>query len=162
MRTGKRKNAMKDNRLHIIALLLTAIVLMSSACEKEVRPDPASDKTLQSLKCYVYYDLDSWSVKQELDVLSGTYNAEKGAIVYTFPNDPQKYNAQSLERCRLEASIPATARLVEVGADGNVIGDGIGGLRSLAGTSSAGKTVRFKIIAADGSEKSYQATFKMN
>lgn len=146
----------------IIRFLSVAVILLVAlaSCEKEVKPELSSDKTINALKCYVYYDLASWSVKQELDVLSGTYSQEKGAIVYTFPDEPDKYNASTLARCRLEVSIPATARVVELGADGSVIGEGLGGLRSLAGTSS-GKTVWFRVIAADGSEKNYQATFKL-
>jgi hypothetical protein len=81
-----------------------------------------------------------------------------GAITYTFPTG-ERYTAETLKRCRLEATIPSTARLVETDARGEQIGNGIGGMRDF----SAGKTtVYFKVIAADGSEKKYQAQFQFN
>lgn len=67
------------------------------------------------------------------------------------------YNSETLRRCRLELTVPATARVVEVDAAGNETGSGISGMRDLNST-----TVYFKVIAADGTEKQYQARFRVN
>jgi hypothetical protein len=79
-----------------------------------------------------------------------------GAITYTFPTG-ERYTSETLKRCRLEVTIPSTARVVETDAKGNEIGSGIGGMRDL---SNAKTTIYFKVIAADGTEKRYQAQFQ--
>jgi hypothetical protein len=48
---------------------------------------------------------------------------------------------------------------VETDAKGNVIADGIGGMRDF---SAAKTTIYFKVIAADGTEKKFQAQFQFN
>ena len=114
--------------------------------------------TLNSMKCLVYYDADNLRKYSELDVLGGgTYNESLGAVSYTFPSDASMYNSETLRRCRLELTVPATARVVEVDAAGNETGSGISGMRDLNST-----TVYFKVIAADGTEKQYQARFRVN
>ncbi len=140
------------------SILIAAALLIASACscQKLDTIELDSSNTINGLKCYVYYNLDDWTTKVELDALSGTYNADKGAISYTFPDDADKYNTQTLSRCRLEVSIPSTASVIEVDALGDKIADSIGGLRNLCN-----KTVYFKVIAANGDERSYQATFKL-
>ncbi len=136
-------------------IILAAVALLAS-CQKPILPEADVKNELSALKCYVYYDEADMTVKSELNVLSGTYNPERGVISFTFPEDPEKYNAQTLQRCRLEASIPPTATLVETDAAGASLGRGIGDFRNLANT-----TVYFKVVAANGEAKQYQATFKM-
>ena len=107
----------------------------------------------------VYYNTDNLRVYETIDVLnSGTFNQQMGAIAYTFPQI-ERFTSETLKRCRLEATIPSTARLVEVDAMGNVISESIGGMRDLSASKT---TIYFKIIAADGTEKKYQAQFQFN
>lgn len=142
----------------IISILFLAI-LAAVSCQKLDTPELDTANHLSSLKCIVYYDVTNLRLYDQIDVLnSGTFNQEMGAITYKFPQG-ERYTAETLKRCRLEATIPSTARLVEIDAMGNVISDGIGGMRDL----SAGKTtIYFKVIAADGSEKKYQVQFQFN
>lgn len=137
-------------------LLLT--VLAAVSCQKLDTPKADSSNELSALKCFVYHDAENLRTYQELDVLAGgTFNQQMGAVNYTFTHE--KCTAESMKRCRLEATIPSTARLVETDAVGNVIADGIGGMRDL---SKARTTVYFKVIAADCNEKRYQVQFQFN
>ncbi len=139
---------------YIILVALTALAAFS--CQKPIMPEADNKNELAALKCYVYYDEADMTKKAELNVLSGSYNPERGVISFTFPEDAEKFNAQALSRCRLEASIPPTATIVETDAAGKSLGRGIGDFRNLANA-----TVCFQIIAANGDAKQYQATFKM-
>lgn len=133
-------------------------VLAAVSCQKLDYPEADSSNSLTSLKCFVYYDTENLKIYQELDVLSGTFNEAMGAINFQFPTDGSKHcDLESLKRCRLEATIPSTARLVETDASGNETGNGIGGMRDL---SAARTTIYFKVVAADGTEKRYQVTFR--
>lgn len=137
--------------------ILFLALLAAVSCQKLDYPEADTSNTLSSLKCYVYYDTENLKLYETLDVLSGgTFNDQMGAITYTFPTG-ERYTSETLKRCRLEATIPSTARLVETDAKGNEIGSGIGGMRDL---SAAKTTIYFKVIAADGSEKRYQAQFQ--
>lgn len=137
--------------------ILFLALLAAVSCQKLDYPEADTSNTLSSLKCYVYYDTENLRNYETVDVLSGgTFNDQMGAITYTFPTG-ERYTSETLKRCRLEATIPSTARLVETDAKGNEIGAGIGGMRDL---SAAKTTVYFKVVAADGSEKRYQAQFQ--
>lgn len=140
--------------IRILFLLLLAAV----SCHKLDYPEADSSNALASLKCFVYYDAENMRVYQELDILNGgTFNQQMGAVSYTFTHE--KCTAESLKKCRLEATIPSTAKLVETDASGNEIAGGIGGMRDLSAPKT---TVYFKVIAADGSEKKYQVQFQFN
>ena len=146
----------------IIYILLAVLAIAS--CQKLQHPEKDSSTKLNSLKCFVYADADNLRNYLEVDVLNGgTYSEEKGAIAYTFPSataqDQEKFNATTLKKCRLEATIPSTATLVELDAVGNELGKGIGGFRDF---SAKRTTIYFKIVAADGTEKKYQAQFQFN
>lgn len=137
--------------------ILFLALLAAVSCQKLDYPEADTSNTLSSLKCYVYYDTENLRNYETVDVLSGgTFNDQMGAITYTFPTG-ERYTSETLKRCRLEATIPSTARLVETDAKGNEIGAGIGGMRDL---SAAKTTIYFKVIAADGAEKRYQAQFQ--
>lgn len=146
---------MKIRQLYGLAAC-TALLLTLAACEKLDEPRKASENRINALKCYVYYDAADWSRKAEVDVLSGIYNAGKGVVSYTFPDDDTRYTPETLARCRLEVSIPSTARLEETDAAGESTGGGIGGLRNLYN-----RTVYFRVTAADGSAMNYQVTFRL-
>jgi len=134
-------------------------VLAAVSCQKLDYPKADTSNELASLKCYVYYDEENLKLYETIDVLSGgAFNEQMGAITYTFPQG-ERYTSETLKRCRLEATVPSTARLVETDAQGNEKGNGIGGMRDF----SAGRTtVYFKIVAADGTAKRYQAQFQFN
>lgn len=142
----------------IISILFLTIMAAVS-CQKLDYPEADTSNTLSSLKCYVYYDDSNLRIYETLDVLSdGTFNEQMGAITYTFPSG-ERFTSETLKRCRMEATIPSTAKIVEIDARGDEIGSGIGGMRDL----SAGKTtIYFKVVAADGSEKKYQVQYQFN
>ena len=132
----------------ILILALAALVLGS--CVEPEFPEGNSACTLNALKIYVY-DADFKVVAKDLNALGGMYDAESGAGQYKFPAA-----ITDVSRCRLEASIPATASLVETDALWQPLGHGIGGLRSLEKV-----TVYFTITAANGKDsKNYQIYFK--
>lgn len=140
---------------------LTLLLLAAISCQKLHKPELDDKNTLNGVKCYVYYNPENLKIYSTLDMpLSGDNVSQMGPVTsinYTFPADQQKYNAQTLKSCRLEASIPPTASLVELDASGKELGKGIGGLRDLAG-----KTVYFKVVAANGEAKRYQIRFRLN
>lgn len=136
--------------------ILFLAILAAVSCQKLDRPELDGANELSGLKCYVYYDAENVRTYSEVNPFADGTTSNIGAvtaIAYTFPSDA-KYTAQTLKNCRLEATIPSTATLVELDATGKEIGKGIGGMRNLAGT-----TVYFKVVAADGGEKRYQVKF---
>ena len=139
-------------------LTILFLALLAVSCQELDRPELDSSNTLSSLKCMVYHNAENLRVYDQIDLLSaGSFNPDLGAIAYSFPKD--KYTAEALTRCRLEATIPSTARLVELDSQGAEIKDGIGGMRDF---SSGRTTVYFKVVAADGTEKKYQAQIKIS
>lgn len=134
----------------IIVIALAAVIAAVSCAKPEV-PEGDSACTLSALKVWVY-DAEGAVVAKELDALLGMFDKESGAAMYRFPSE-----ITDVSHCRLEASIPATASIVETDAMGNSLGHGIGGLRSLAG-----ETVYFRINAANGKDfKNYQVYFRL-
>ena len=91
---------------------------------------------------------------QELNLLTGTFNKERGLISYTFPAD-ERFTPAAIQRCRIEATIPPTAVLELTDAGGTALGHGFEGFYDLRN-----KTLYFRITAADGTVKSYQLTCK--
>lgn|GEM_PF-1041365 len=142
------------------AILITALALALSALTGCAKPEytPASgDKTLSSLKCYVYYDPENPTRKTEVNLLSGTFNRERGLISYVFRLDGSIITEDKLSRCRIEATIPATAKLELTDEAGKGLGHGFEGMFDLRAT-----TLFFVITAADGSEARYQLTCKIS
>ena len=131
---------------------LTAVLAVS--CQQLQYPEWSSDTTLSGLKCFVYYDDGNPSVKQELNLLTGIYNKERGLISYTFAANT-RFSADALTRCRIEATIPPTAVLELTDAAGEGLGHGFEGFYDLRDA-----TLYFCITAANGDSKSYQLTCK--
>lgn len=133
-------------------ILFAAIAaFMLSSCVEPEFPEGDSACTLSALKVYVYDADGNKLTKDPLNALSGMYDAESGAGQFKFPAE-----VADVSRCRLEASIPATASIVETDATWNSLGHGIGGLRSLDNV-----TVYFTVKAANGKDtKNYQLYFK--
>lgn len=136
--------------------ILAAMILLAPAlsCQKLQFPVRSDDTSLNGLKCFVYYDAEQPSVRQELNLLTGTFNRERGIISYTFPSD-ERFTLAAIQRCRLEATIPPTAALELTDAAGSGLGHGFEGFYDLRN-----KTLYFRITAADGTVKSYQLTCK--
>ena len=132
----------------ILFAALAALVL--SSCVQPEFPEGDSACTLSALKVWVY-DAENNVVAKDLNALGGMYDAESGAGQYKFPSE-----ITDVSRCRLEASIPATASIVETDAMWEPLGHGIGGLRDLTNV-----TVYFTVKAANGKDtKNYQLYFK--
>ena len=132
----------------LMILVLAAFALCS--CVQPEYPEGDSSCTLSALKVWVY-DAEFNVVAKDLNALGGMYDAESGAGQYKFPSE-----ITDVSRCRLEASIPATASIVETDALWQPLGHGIGGLRSLDNV-----TVYFTVKAANGKDsKNYQLYFK--
>jgi len=77
--------------------------------------------------------------------------AANGIITFSGLNelsDDQKKQA------RFIAIIPLTAQIVEKDGSGNIIGNGIGGQRTISK-----KTYYFYVVAANGDERKYVITF---
>lgn len=147
---------MKIMKRYIYMIIMVCMAVLS--CQKLDYPEADSSNTISSLKCFVYYDSENLRSYQELDVLNGgTFNQQMGAVTYTFNHE--KCTSETLKNCRLEATIPSTAKLVETDAAGNETGSGIGGMRDLSASKT---TVYFKVVAPDGSEKKYQVQFQFN
>lgn len=132
---------------------LVALLLFAS-CLQTDEHIMSAENSISGLKCFVYYDSNDLTKKQEIDLLS-VVNQATGNGTYTFPSDPM-YTSATLTRCRLEVTIPTTATLVETDYDGNKISSSIGGQRSLYKT-----TVAFKVRAATGQEKLYRIQFRV-
>lgn len=133
-----------------VLLVFTAMMLAVSCAKPEVpKADTACE--LSALKVWVYGS-DGTVVAKDLDALSGMFDRESGAAMYRFPSE-----ITDVSRCRLEASIPATASIEETDAAGVSLGHGIGGLRSLDNV-----TVYFRVKAADGKTfNNYQVYFRL-
>ena len=132
-------------------LIAIAAVVAVVSCAKPEVPEGDSACTLGALKVWVY-DAEGTVVAKDLDALSGMFDKESGAAMYRFPS-----GITDVSRCRLEASIPATASIVETDAAGVSLGHGLGGMRSLDNV-----TVYFRVKAADGKNfKNYQVYFRL-
>lgn len=124
--------------------------LFLSSCVQPEFPEGDSACTLSALKVWVY-DAEGNVLAKDLNALSGMYDAESGAGQYKFPSE-----IADVSRCRLEASIPATASIEETDAMWVPLGHGIGGMRNLENV-----TVYFTVKAANGKNtKNYQLYFK--
>lgn len=131
-------------------LLLIICAFLAFSCVEPVFPEGDSACTLSALKVWVY-DADGNVVEKGLNALGGMYDAEAGAGMFKFPT-----TITDVSRCRLEATIPSTATIVETDALWNPLGHGIGGLRNLNNV-----TVYFTVQAANGIDsKNYQIFFK--
>ena len=137
----------------IYSILALAGVL---SCQKLVLP--ADDKAcdLRSLTVHVHYDPSDPSKTMDFDAMTDALDPETGEATFSFPRDPELYNAETLSRCTVEASIPSTATLVAYDEEGNVRKGGLGGYWNLANGS-----VVFDIVAANGDKSHYDFLFRL-
>lgn len=138
----------------IICLLAAATVL--AGCQKLVLPKDDSACDLRALTVYVHYDAEKPGLYDSFDAMTGNLDETTGEGTFSFPKDPEKYNAETLARCTVEAAIPSTATLVVYDEEGNVRPEGLGGTWNLANHS-----VVFDVVAANGDKKHYDFLFRM-
>lgn len=139
-------------RLNFIFLIIG--LALFAGCEELVVPELSSDNTMTSVKCIVVTGkkLNSSGSKPEdtkLEVQGSI--AENGFITFSGISsltDEQKKQA------KFEAIVPLTATIVEKDGAGNIIGNGIGGLRTVSKT-----TYYFYVVAANGAERKYVIVF---
>ena len=132
-----------------------ALVLLAG-CQQLVLPQDDKACDLRALTVRVHYDAADPSLADEFDALSGGVDPETGEATFSFPRDAERYNAETLARCTLEATIPSTASLVVYDADGQVKAGGLGGVWNLAN-----QAVAFDVVAANGDRRHYDFFFRM-
>jgi hypothetical protein len=136
----------------IIFTMLVAAIFAS--CEQLVEPEFSSENSMTTIECIVVKEakLNANGSKPEdvTEKFAGSI-ASNGIITFSGISaltDDQKKQA------RFTAIVPLTATIVEKDGAGNVIGNGIGGLRILTK-----KTYYFYVVAANGAERKYVITF---
>lgn len=135
----------------ILALFVAAIF---ASCEQLVEPELSSDNTMSSIECIVVKEAKMNVIGSKPEDVTEKFAgsiAANGIITFSGINtltDNQKNQA------RFNVIIPLTATLIEKDGAGNVIGNGIGGQRTLTK-----KTYYFYVVAANGAERKYVITF---
>lgn len=129
------------------------MVFALCSCVKPDERQKDGSLELRSLKAFVYYDENDLSVYEEVDLLSGMYLEDKGLASYTFPSDADRFNSSTLKRCRLEATVPSTAKVVLTDENGTGKGCGLDGWFDLYNA-----VVYFNVVADDGNFKNFKIT----
>jgi len=135
-------------------IILIFIIVSGTACQQLIEPEYGTENTITSIECVVVMEskMNSSASKPE-DVTQkfpGTI-ATNGIISFTGLSgltDEQKKQA------RFSAIVPLTAKIIEKDGSGNIIGNGIGGQRTISK-----KTYYFYVVAANGDERKYVITF---
>ena len=134
-------------------LFLTLLILVVTACQSLNEPELSSSNTLSSIECVVVMQEKNNDMGKPDDVkqiFQGSISSN-GIITFSGISD---LSSEQKSRARFTAIIPQTATLIEKDGADNVIGNGIGGQRSVSK-----KTYYFYVVAADGQEKKYVLTF---
>ena len=137
-------------------IYMLAAILLLAGCQKLVLPKDDDACDLRSLTVYVHYDPDKPAIYDSFDALTGNLDEATGEATFSFPKDPEKYNAETLARCTVEAVIPSTAKLVVYDEEGNVVPTGLGGTWDLANHS-----IVLDVVAASGKSRHYDFLFRM-
>ena len=135
---------------------IISIVLLISAvsCQKLDEPSLSSNNTMTSIVCTVVTTAQMNSVGSKPEDVTQTFQgviSDNGFITFSGISsltDEQKKQA------KFSAIIPLTATIVEKDGAGNIIGNSIGGLRSITKA-----TYYFYVVAANGDERKYILTF---
>lgn len=147
--------------MKLLKLTTFMVLLLTTACQQPDELPLSSDNTMTGLQCIIRKDPGTGDgaelVKTEISLInsSNTAEVENGNIKYVM--DLTNFTPEDYGRARFEATIPATARIVEKDALGNVISKSIGYHRDVYN-----KVFYFYVIAADGSEKKYTVRFTTN
>jgi hypothetical protein len=159
IKTGNKRNLkMKkfENSKMIKAktfLIILTIAILSS-CQDLAVIELSNVNTLSSIECIVVIDkkMDANGSKTE-DVRQSFPGSISDNGIVTFSGMNVLTDAQKLQ-ARFVAIVPLTATIVEKDGAGNIINNGVGGLRSITK-----KTYYFYVVAANGDEKKYVLTF---
>jgi len=140
------------NNFKIILLLLSAGLLTS--CQELEMPEFSANNTMTSIQCVVVMEekMNAIGSRPEdvIEKFSGSISAN-GIVSFSGINE---LTDEQKTRARFNAIIPLTATLVEKDGAGNIIGSGIGGVRTISK-----KTYYFFVVAANGDERKYVLTF---
>jgi hypothetical protein len=134
-------------------LIFLAMAILTS-CQDLAVTELSNVNTLSSIECIVVIDKKMNATGSKTEDFRQSFAgsiAENGIVTFSGMNaltDAQKLQA------RFVAIVPLTATIVEKDGAGNIINNGVGGLRSISK-----KTYYFYVVAANGNEKKYVLTF---
>lgn len=130
------------------------IIVLIVSCQQLVEPEFSTENSITSIECVVVMEskMNSNGSKPEdiIQKFPGSI-AANGIITFSGLNE---LTENQKKQARFSAIIPLTAQIVEKDGSGNIIGNGIGGLRTISK-----KTYYFYVIAANGDERKYVITF---
>jgi hypothetical protein len=136
----------------ILLTLFVASILIS--CQQTEFPEFNSNNEMTSIECVVVKEakMNAAGSKPEdtSEKFQGTI-ASNGII--SFPALSGLTDGQKT-RATFKAVVPVTATIVEKDGAGNIIGNGIGGQRTISK-----KTYYFYVVAANGTERKYVIAF---
>jgi len=135
-----------------ILTILTIAIL--SSCQDLAITELSNVNTLSSIECIVVIDKKMNASGSKTEDVRQSFPgsiSDNGIVTVSGINsltDEQKLQA------RFVAIVPLTATIIEKDGAGNIINNGVGGLRSITK-----KTYYFYVIAANGDEKKYVLSF---
>jgi hypothetical protein len=135
-------------------LFIVLTIALFSSCQELVITELSNANTLSSIECIVVIEKKMNSTGSKTEDVRQSFQgniSENGTV--TFPGINVLTEAQKME-ARFVAIVPITATIVEKDGAGNIINNGVGGLRSITK-----KTYYFYVVAANGAEKKYVLTF---
>ena len=135
-------------------ILLVFLVVLLDACQQPEFPEFNSNNEMTTIECIVIKEtkMNAAGSKPE-DTIEKFQGVIAANGIITFPTMSGLTDEQKT-RATFKAVIPVTATLVEKDGAGNVIGNGIGGQRTISK-----KTYYFYVVAANGAERKYVITF---
>jgi len=138
--------------IKFITGLLTIVLVVS--CQQLVEPEFSTENSITSIECVVVMEskMNSIGSKPE-DIIQKFPGSIAANGIITFSGLSELTENQK-KQARFSAIVPLTAQIVEKDGSGNIIGNGIGGLRTISK-----KTYYFYVIAANGDERKYVITF---
>lgn len=136
-----------------IALISICLLGFTAGCQKLDEPVLSENNTISSIECVVIMEEKvgvTGKPDDERQIFPGSI-AQNGIVTFANINS---LTVDQKKRARFVAIIPQTATLVEKDGADNVIGNGIGGIRTISK-----KTYYFYVIAANGTERKYTLSF---
>jgi len=130
------------------------VAALFASCEQLVEPEYSADNTMTSIECVVVKEakMNAAGSKPE-DVTEKFAGSIAANGIITFSGISNLTDDQK-KQARFTAIVPVTATIVEKDGAGNIIGNGIGGQRTISK-----KTYYFYVVAANGDERKYVITF---
>ena len=129
-------------------------MLLFVGCQQLAEPEFSAENSLTSIECVVVLEskMNSNGSKPE-DVIQKFPGSIATNGIITFSGLSELTDDQK-KQARFNAIIPLTAKIVEKDGSDNIIGNGIGGQRTISK-----KTYYFYVVAANGDERKYVITF---